>query len=169
MDEDASATDIDKEYKDDEDEDEKVIAEEEVEPEGWVKHTMAASCVQEAFLQSTVKHGKSNQFLAKGMFYTAVMDGKVDHLWKHISGMCMKVFKSRAKILVMDWKHISGMCKKVFKPRAKIVVMDWKGGTTAAMETNPVEAVNSPLTASGISAAAFASMSSCASRKRAMN
>ena len=147
MDEDASATDIDKEYKDNEDEDEKVIAEEEVEPEGWVKHTMAASCVWEAFLQSTVKHGKSNQFLANGMFYTAVMDGKVDHLWKHISGMCKKVFKSRAKILVMDWK----------------------GGTTAAMETNPVEAVNSPLTANGISTAAFASMSSCASRKRAMN
>ena len=33
------------------------------------------------------------------------------------------------------------------------------------METIPVEAVNSPLTASGISTAVYASMTSCASKK----
>ena len=49
MEEDATATDMDEEYKDDEDEDEEVTAEE-VEPEGWVKNTKAASCVWEAFL-----------------------------------------------------------------------------------------------------------------------
>ena len=76
------------------------------------------------------------------------MDGKVDHLRKHIIGICKKVD---------------------FKSRAKILEMDWKGGTTAAIETTPVEAVNSPLTASGISTAASASMSSCASKKRGMN
>ena len=43
--------------------------------------------------------------------------------------------------------------------------MEWKGGTTAAMETMTTEEVNSPLTASGISTAASASMSLCASRK----
>ena len=47
--------------------------------------------------------------------------------------------------------------------------MDWKGGTTAPMETTPVEAVDSPLMASGISTAASASMSSCALKKRGMN
>ena len=47
--------------------------------------------------------------------------------------------------------------------------MEWKGGTTAAMETTPAEAVDSPLMASGISTAASASMLSCASKKRGMN
>ena len=50
--------------------------------------------------------------------------------------------------------------------------MEWKGGTTAAMETTqttPVEALNSPFMATGISPAASASMSSCASKKRGMN
>ena len=75
------------------------------------------------------------------------MDGKVDHLQKHIIGICKKVD---------------------FKSRAKILEMDWKGGTTAAMETTPEEAVDSPLTASGISTAASVSMSSCASKKRRM-
>ena len=37
------------------------------------------------------------------------------------------------------------------------------------METTPAETVDSPLTASGISTAASASMSSCASKKRGMN
>ena len=51
MEEDDTATDMDEEYKDDEDEDEEVIAvAEEVEPEGWVKHTKAASIVWEAFV-----------------------------------------------------------------------------------------------------------------------
>ena len=52
MEEDATSTDMDKEYEDDEDENEneEVIAEEEVEPEGWVKHTKAASCDWEVFL-----------------------------------------------------------------------------------------------------------------------
>ena len=59
MEEDATATDMDEEYEHDEDEDEEVITEE-VEPEGWVEHAKAASLVWEAFLQSTVKHGKSN-------------------------------------------------------------------------------------------------------------
>ena len=47
--------------------------------------------------------------------------------------------------------------------------MKWKGGTTAVIETAPAEAVNSCLMASGISTAASASMSSCASKKRGMN
>ena len=76
------------------------------------------------------------------------MDGKVDHFWKHIISICKKVD---------------------FKSKAKIVEMDWKRGATAAMEATPVEAVNSPLTASGISTAASASMSSCALKKRGMN
>ena len=51
MEEDDTATDMDEEYKDDEDEDEEVIAvAEEVEPEGWVKHTKAASIEWEAFV-----------------------------------------------------------------------------------------------------------------------
>ena len=75
------------------------------------------------------------------------MDGKVDHLQKHIIGICKKVD---------------------FKSRAKILEMDWKGGTTVAMETTPVEAVDSTLTAGGISTAASVSMSSCASKKRRM-
>ena len=49
MEEDATATDMDEEYEDDEDEDEKVVAKE-VEPEGLVKHTKAASLVSEVFL-----------------------------------------------------------------------------------------------------------------------
>ena len=49
MEEDATATDTDEEYEDDEDEDEEVVAEE-VEPEGWVMHTKAASLVWEVFL-----------------------------------------------------------------------------------------------------------------------
>ena len=59
MEEDDTATDMDEEYKDDEDE-EVVAGAEEVEPKGWVKHTKAASLVWEAFLQSTMKHSKSN-------------------------------------------------------------------------------------------------------------
>ena len=47
--------------------------------------------------------------------------------------------------------------------------MEWKGGNTGAMETTPVEAVNSPLMASGISTATSASMPSCALKKRGMN
>ena len=47
--------------------------------------------------------------------------------------------------------------------------MEWKGHTTAAMETTNTEQVDSPLTASGISTTASASMSSCASKKRGMN
>ena len=48
MQEDDTATDMDEDYEDD---DEEVIAvAEEVEPEGWVKHTKAASIVWEAFL-----------------------------------------------------------------------------------------------------------------------
>ena len=47
--------------------------------------------------------------------------------------------------------------------------MGLKGRTTAAMETTPAEAVDSPLMASGISTAASASMSSCALKKRGMN
>ena len=67
-------------------------------------------------------------------------------------------------------KHILGICKTLdFKSRAKIMEMDWKGGTTAPMETNPVQAVDSPLTASGISTPVSASMSSCVSKKRGMN
>ena len=57
------------------------------------------------------------------------MKGKVDHLQKHIIGICKKAD---------------------FKSRAKILEMDWEGGTTAAMETTPAEAVNSPLMTSGI-------------------
>ena len=60
MGEDATATDMDEEYEDDKDEDEAEKVAEEVEPEGWVKHIKAASIVQEAFLQSTMKHGKSS-------------------------------------------------------------------------------------------------------------
>ena len=76
------------------------------------------------------------------------MDGKMDHLWKHIIGTCQKVdFKSRAKILDMNSKE----------------------GTTAAMETMPLETVNSPLMASGISTTASASMSSCTLKERGMN
>ena len=37
--------------------------------------------------------------------------------------------------------------------------MEWKGGTTAAMETTPAEAVHSSLMVSGISTAASATMS----------
>ena len=76
------------------------------------------------------------------------MDGKVDHLWKHILSICKKVD---------------------FNSRTKIMEMEWKGGTTAAMETTPLETVNSPLTTSGISTPASASMSSCALKKRGMN
>ena len=49
--------------------------------------------------------------------------------------------------------------------------MEWKGHTTTttAMETMNIEEVNSPLMASGISTAASASMSSCASKKRGMS
>ena len=51
MEEDDTATDMVEEYKDDDDEEEEAIAvEDEVEPEGWVKHTKAASIVWEAFL-----------------------------------------------------------------------------------------------------------------------
>ena len=53
MEEDDTATYMNEEYKDDKDEDgdEEVIAvAEEVEPEGWVRHTKAASIVSEAFL-----------------------------------------------------------------------------------------------------------------------
>ena len=53
MEEDDIAKDMDGEYKDDknEDEDEEVIAvAQEVEPEGWVKHTKVASIVWEVFL-----------------------------------------------------------------------------------------------------------------------
>ena len=39
---------MDEEYEEYEDEDEEVIVEEEVEPDGWVKHAKAASCVWEA-------------------------------------------------------------------------------------------------------------------------
>ena len=68
MEEDDTATDMDEEYEEyednedeDEDEEEEAVAvAEEVEPEGWVKHTKAASIVWEAYLQSTMKHGKSN-------------------------------------------------------------------------------------------------------------
>ena len=63
MEEDYTATDMDEEYEDNEDEDdeeEAVAVAEEVEPEGWVKYTKAASIVWEAYLQSTMKHGKSN-------------------------------------------------------------------------------------------------------------
>ena len=43
-------------------------------------------------------------------------------------------------------KHIVSICKKLdFKTRTKIMQMEWKGGTTAAMESTPAEAVNSPL------------------------
>ena len=49
MEEDATATDMDEEHEDDEDEDEEVIADK-VEPEGWVKHTKAASLVWEVLL-----------------------------------------------------------------------------------------------------------------------
>ena len=84
----------------------------------------------------------------KCTFCGAFMDRKVDHLWKHILGICKKVD---------------------FNSRTKIMQMEWKGGTTTAMETSPVEAVNSPLMASGISTAASASMSSCALKKRGMD
>ena len=51
MEEDGTATDMDEEFEDDKDEDEEVVAvAEEVEPEGWVKHTMAVSIVWETFL-----------------------------------------------------------------------------------------------------------------------
>ena len=52
MEEDAAATNMDEEYEEYEDENEEVIAvaEEEVEPEEWVKHTKAASCVCKALL-----------------------------------------------------------------------------------------------------------------------
>ena len=50
MEEDATATDMGEEYEDDKDEDEEVITKVEVEPEEWVKHIKAASCVWEAFL-----------------------------------------------------------------------------------------------------------------------
>ena len=50
MEEDATATDIDEEYEEYKDENQEVIAEEQVEPEGWVKHMKPASCVWEAFL-----------------------------------------------------------------------------------------------------------------------
>ena len=69
------------------------------------------------------------------------MDGKVDLLQKYIISICKKVG---------------------FNTRMKIMQMEWKGGTTAAMETIPAEAVNSPLMANGISTAASGSMSSCA-------
>ena len=76
------------------------------------------------------------------------MDGKVDLLQKHIVSICKKVD---------------------FNTRMKIMQMEWKGGTTTAMETTHAEAVDSSLMASGISTAASASMSSCASKKRGMN
>ena len=63
MEEDDTATDMDEEYEDDEDEDdeeEAIAVAEEVELEGWVKHMKAASIVWEAYLWSTMKHGKSN-------------------------------------------------------------------------------------------------------------
>ena len=47
--------------------------------------------------------------------------------------------------------------------------MEWKGHTTAATATTNTEEADSPLMASGISTAASASMSSCASKKRGMN
>ena len=56
-----------------------------------------------------------------------------------------------------------------FDTRSKLTTMEWKGHTTTAMETTNTEEVNSPLMATGISTAASASMSSCASKKRGMN
>ena len=54
MEEDDTATDMDEKYEDDEDDEdddeEVIVVAEEVEPEGWVKHTKAASIVWEAFL-----------------------------------------------------------------------------------------------------------------------
>ena len=49
MEEDDTATDMDEEYEDNEDEEVIAVAEE-VEPEGWVKHMKAASIAWEAFL-----------------------------------------------------------------------------------------------------------------------
>ena len=43
MEEDATATDMDEEYEDDKDDKDEEVVAEKVEPEGWVKHTKAAS------------------------------------------------------------------------------------------------------------------------------
>ena len=56
-----------------------------------------------------------------------------------------------------------------FDTRIKIMKMEWKGHTTTAVETTNTEEVDSPLTASGISTTASASMSSCTLKKRGMN
>ena len=53
MEEDDTETDMNEEYEDDEDEDqdqEVIAVVEEVEPEGWVKHTKAGNLVWEVFL-----------------------------------------------------------------------------------------------------------------------
>ena len=50
MEEDDTATDMDEDDKDEDGEEEAIGVAEEVEPEGWVKHTKAASIVWEAFL-----------------------------------------------------------------------------------------------------------------------
>ena len=65
MEEDDAATDMDEEYEDDDDDNDEeesiAVAEEvELELERWVKHTKAASIVWKAYVQSTMKHGKSN-------------------------------------------------------------------------------------------------------------
>ena len=79
MEEDDTATDMDEEYEEEEEEEAIAVAAE-VEQEGWVKHMKAASIIWEAYLQSIMKHGKSNQFLAKCIFCGELMNGKVDLL-----------------------------------------------------------------------------------------
>ena len=67
-------------------------------------------------------------------------------------------------------KFLSGSAKtEISNKIRKILKMEGKGHTTAAMETMNTEEADSPLTASGISAPASASMSSCALKKKGMN
>ena len=75
------------------------------------------------------------------------MDGKVDHLLRHIIGILQEGgFQIKSK-------DIGDGLERRYN----------------SSKTTPVEAVDSPLMASGISTAASASTSSCASKKRGMH